>query len=194
MSAARKNVQPKWKIYTLLILLIAVGTTALDFGMMLASYPTAKHQDISRNIAKLDSKAFSDGQDMNKVFESDEYTSLKNSTENVYSTRMSIASGVLSVIIGVAIIAAVYRYLRRNNITRRSVGATVLISVLAAFISAVPGIYMSQWLAGDSLDPIAIMLLIAATPFALGFIALGSFLIAKIAEWHYNRSHGFIED
>lgn len=194
MSTKRKNIQPKWKIYLILTLLIAAGTTALDFGMMLVSYPTDKHREVSRSLARLDSEAFSAGQDMTKVLESDKYLSLKNSTENAYSTRMSIASGIVSVVIAVSITVAMYRYLRRHNITRRAVGATVLISVLATFISAIPGIYMTQWLTVDSLDPIVIIMMIAATPFAIGFVALASFLIAKAAEWHYNRSHGFMED
>ena len=188
--------QSKWKVYTVLALLIAVGTFAFDAGTMYASYPTAKHREVARDISTLDNKAFSlaGKQDPNVILESDEYKTLQATTENAYSTRMGIASGVLGVILGIAVVVAVYRYLRRNVITRKPVGATVLINTLAAVIVAVPTLYLTPWLTGVKIDMITGLLLLAALPFALAFGMLITFLVAKIAEWHYNRSHGFIED
>lgn len=186
--------QPKWKIYLLLTLLIAVGTTAIDFGTMLASYPTEKHREVSRRMSELDNKAFGEGNNQDSILESDEYKTLQASNEFTYSLRMSMGSAALAIIIGIAIVVATYRYLRRNLITRKPVGATVLINTLAAVLIAVPSVYMTQWLTGATVDPLVVMLLLAAAPFAIAFGALLTFIIAKITEWHYNRSHGFIED
>jgi hypothetical protein len=196
--SAKKAVkrQSKWKVYTALTLLIAAGTLAFDAGTMYASYPTEKHREVARKISALDTKAYSltSTQDPSVVLESDEYKTLQATTENVYSTRMGIGSGVLGVILGVAVVVAVYRYLRRNLITRKPVGATVLINTLAAVAVAVPSVLLTPLLTGMKIDTITALLLIAALPFALAFGMLLTFLVAKIAEWHYNRSHGFIED
>ncbi len=188
------NKQPKWKIYLVLTLLIAVGTTAIDFGTMLASYPTEKHREVSRRISELDNKAFGSGDKQDSILESDEYKTLQASNELTYSLRMSMASAVVASVVGIAIVVATYRYLRRNLITRKPVGATVLINTLAAFLVAVPSVYMTQWLTDAAVDPLVILLLLAAAPFAIALGALLTFVIAKITEWHYNRSHGFIED
>ena len=193
MSAKRKDIQPKWKVYTLLTLLIIGVTLAFDSGTLLASYPTEKHREVSRSLSALNNKVFSSG-DPEKILESKEFKALEATPENTYSTRMSLASAALSVIMGIGIVAATYRYLRGNRITSKPIAATVLINTAASFVLIVPSLYMTEWLAGATVEAELLMLMLLGAPFALAFGVLITFLIAKVTEWHYNRSHGFIED
>lgn len=193
MKAKRKNIQPKWKVYILLTVAIAVGTIALEAGMMLASYPTQQHREVASKITELDNKSFG-SQNPDAILNSQEYKKNQDSIENVYSTRMGFGSGALSVIINIAIVVATYRYLRRNLVTRKPIGATVLIVTIASLLTAVPSFYLSSFLIGSNLSPVMLLLLAASIPFAIGFSVLATFLVAKATEWHYDRSHGFIED
>ncbi|MGB3945764.1 MAG: hypothetical protein WBK76_02910 [Candidatus Saccharimonadales bacterium] len=191
MKAMHK--QAKWKVYTFLIALITVGTVAFNVGTSFVSYPTQKHRSVSASINEISQQAMSDG-DPAAVFESEQYKSLEATTENVYSTRMGIGSGVLAIILNIAVTVALYRYLRRHAITSRAVGATVFISLAVAVLSMAASFVYSNWFSPMEMNEMLALTLLAALPFAIAFSALFTFLIAKVAEWHYNRSHGFIED
>ena len=186
----------KWKIYTALIALITVGMIIFEAGTMYVSYPTPKHREVAQSITRLDQSAFGGGNaNPEAVFESDEYKNLQSSTENTYSTRMGVGSGVLSVVLSIAVIVAVYRYLRRNIITRRPIGATIFINVLASILSTAVVFVVAKWFLDSVVEsPVILMSLVFALPFAIGFGILATFLVAKAAEWHYNRSHGFMEE
>lgn len=185
--------QPKWKVYTILIAIIAVGMLVFNFGTAYLAYPTEKHRSVAASLNDLSQQAMADGNSL-EVIESDEYKTLAATTENVYSTRMGIGSGVLSLIITVAITVAVYRYLRRHSVTPRPIGGTVLVSVVVSVVTAVASVLYGMWLSPIKTESPMFLALLAAVPFAVAISALFAFLIAKVAEWHYNRSHGFIED
>ncbi len=193
MSVKRKNIQPKWKVYILLTLLITAVTLAFDFGTLVASYPTAEHREVSRQLSDLNNKVFT-SDNPEAGIESEEYKAIEATPENTYSMRMSMASAALSVVMSVGIIVLTYRYLRSNMITRKPITATVVINTIVAFVLIVPSYYMSQWLAGTTVESELMMLMLIGAPFALAFSVLITYVIARIAEWHYNRSHGFIED
>ena len=184
----------KWKIYIVLISLIAAITLGFSALTGYVSYPTTEHRKVGQELAKLDAKAFSLDGDFDKVVNSDRYKELTGSIEAIYTTRMAIGSAMLSAIISVAIVVAVYRYLRRNHITTRPIGATVFIDTTATALVMIPTIYIGELVTGIKNDPLTMILLIISLPFAVVFSAIISYIIARITEWHYNRSHGFIEE
>lgn len=193
---AQKAKVAKWKLYSGLIALIAVVTIGFTALTAFVAYPTAEHRKVGQDIAELSNKMYSanDPAAMDKIAKSDEYKDLMNSKENVYTTRMGIGSGVLSAIISVSIVVALYRYLRRNLITTKPVGATVLIDTIAVAIITIPTIFIGEAITGIKTEPLVMVMLLVSLPFVVGFSALITYVIAKIAEWHYNRSHGFIEE
>ena len=184
----------KWKIYIILITIITVGTLAFNVLTSYAIYPTAEHRRIGQELATLDEKAFNPDNDYSKIVNSEQYKELISSREAVYTTRMAIGVGVLSAIIGVAVIVALYRYLRRNHITSKPIGATVLIDTAATALIMVPSMFINELVTGIKNEPITMIMFLIAVPFAVGFSAIITFAIAKITEWYYNRSHGFIEE
>jgi len=190
----RKPKMTKWKIYSALIALIVVFTLGFTALTTYVTYPTVEHRHVGQQLAKLDAKAFSLGEDYSKISNSKEYRGLIDSQESVYTIRMGIGSGVLSAIVSVAIIVALYRYLRRNRITSKPIMATVLIDAAASALTIIPAIYIGQAISGIQNEPITMIMLLISAPFAVGFGALITFVIAKITEWYYNRSHGFIEE
>lgn len=183
----------KWKFYALLVVVISIGWIGFTAGTMFAAYPTQAHRDVSQKLTEMTQKAVTDEKAFAKLQSSEEYKTLESSTENIYSTRMSIGAGVLNMIIGIAVIVGVYRYLRRHRITARAVRATVWINVAVMILTTLPTLYISQLLTGAKIDSLTTILLLAATPFAILFEALLTLLVAKIAEWHYNRAHGFTD-
>jgi len=184
----------KWLIYLILTTVISLGTITFDAGTMLASYPTEKHRDVARELNEMTKQAFSGGKDSSNVMESDAYKALEDSRENVYSTRMGIGSSLLSLIISTAIIVAVYRYFRRSRLTNRPIGATVGISAVTAVLTGAATLLYGAWLTPFNDSGSALLALLAMVPLVAGFGALYAFLVAKATEWHYNRSHGFMED
>lgn len=189
----KKQKIAKWKIYSGLVALIAVVSFGFAVFTAWATYPTMEHRQVAQELAVLNQKAFGSN-NVEKITNSDEYKALNDSRENVYSIRMGIGSSVLSAVIGVAMVVAVYRYLRRNRITIKAVGATVLIDTIAMAIIALPIMYVSDTITGIKTEPVMMVMLLISLPFSIGISALLAFVIAKIAEWHYNRSHGFIEE
>jgi len=189
----RKAKMAKWKVYSALIALVAAVSFGFTVLTTFVTYPTDAHRKVAQELSVLDKEAFSSNK-YEKIMKSDKYKDLANSRENVYTIRMGIASGILSAIISVAIVVALYRYLRRYHITAKPVGATVLIDTVATAIVMLPAMYIGELLTGIKTDPLMMIMLLIGVPFAVAFSALITFVIAKITEWHYNRSHGFIEE
>jgi Kef-type K+ transport system membrane component KefB len=191
-----QNMTSKWKIYSGLVLLIAIGMLGYNVITVYVSYPTQKHREVARQITELDRRAYGSPSDQNPegILKSAEYQTLQKSSENQYSSRSGIASGILGLILYVGVVATTYRFLRKHLVTRKPVGATVLINMVAATIVAAPTLYITQWIMGTGIDPLMGLLLLAALPFTVVFSVIITFIVAKITEWHYSRSHGFGED
>lgn len=184
----------KWKLYGTLIGAITAVTLLFSAFTTYVTYPTAEHRKVGQELAKFDAKLFSLDENYAEVTKSKEYKDLQTTQENVYTSRMGIGSSVLSAMISVAIVVALYRYLRRNNITPKPVSTTVLIDAAAMAIIMLPTIYIGELITGIKTEPLMMVMLLIATPFAVGFNALITFVIAKITEHFYNRSHGALEE
>ena len=194
-ALADKNVKiAKWKLYAFLITLITVGTLVFNVLTAYVTYPSAEHRRIGQELATLDSKAFSPNSDYEKIVNSDKYKDLTRSREAIYTTRMAVGVAALSTIIGVAIVVALYRFLRRNHITTKPIRATVLIDTVATALIMISAILISEPITGIKNEPITITMLLIAVPFAVGFSALITFMITKITERYYNRSHDPAEE
>lgn len=191
-SQANKPKIVKWKLYTALVVGISVLTLGFSAITTYTAYPTAEHRATAQKLAALDKKALSSG-DIEKVRESSEYKELAGARENIYTTRMAIGSSVLSAVIGVAIVVALYRYLRRNEVTESPIAATVVIDTAASVVIMLPSIFIGEFITGIKTEPMMMAMLLVSMPFAAGFSALLAYIIAKVTEGHYNRSHGITE-
>src|SRR5690606_12631778 len=135
------------------------------------AYPTAEHRATAQKLAELNNKAMSSG-NIEKVRESSEYKELVGSRENIYTTRMAMGSSALGAIISVAIVVALYRYLRRNEITERPIATTVIIDTIASTAIMLPSIFIGEFITGIKTEAMMMVLLLVSLPFAAGFSAL----------------------
>lgn len=188
MSAVRKSKTAKWKIYFAAIGLIASVTLLFSIFTTYVTYPTDAHRKVAQELAKQDAKALSPNADYAKIIASKEYKELLATQENVYTTRMAIGSSILSTVISVAMVVALYRYLRRHEITENPIGVTVLLDAVAMALTMLPIIFIGEWITGIKTEALVMIGLLIAVPFAVGFNALITFIIAKITEWYYDRS------
>lgn len=194
MKTNKKKVS-KWKVYLLLTLAVTVAFSAMSVVSTVVSYPTAAHRNTAAELSKLTNKAWDeDSDDGMKIFESKEYKQLESSQYTSYSNIMNAVTTVAQLIAGVVIIFAIYRYLRRNILTNSPVSATVGINVVGGMLLTFPVILFSEWYTGSITSDITWIMILIALPFALVIGGLITFLITKIAEWQYNRSHGFLAD
>lgn len=190
--------QSKRKVYTTLIVILSVLTLFLSAATVWIAHPTSQHRQTAQSITNLSEKAFAspDATASEQILNSKEYKDLIASPENTYTTNASIATTVALFIASAIATVFVYRYLRKIRITRDAVGVTVWLTVIVGLVTYYPGLYISGLVAGPSSISNGAMFLIslAVLPFALVFSALLTYVVARITDNFYNRTHGFIED
>ena len=190
--ASKNGNKATWKIYGVLILLVAAVSLSFTALTAFVMYPTSEHRQVGKELATLDSKSISSG-NYKVLAKSDKYKELASSYENTYTTRMGIGSSILNAVISVSIVVALYRYLRRNQITPKPIRVTVLVDTAAMAIMIIPSMYIGQLITGIQTEPFLMVMLLISAPFAVAFNALIAFVIARFAEWHYNRSQDSVE-
>lgn len=186
---AKKQSNSNVKQYALITVLIAAVTFSFSAVTTYLAYPTAEHRAIGQKIATLESQSFSLTNPDPSVTKTEEYKDLSATVENTYSTRMALGSAFLSVLIAISIVVALYRYLRRNNITQKPILVTVVLNTIASTLLILPSVYATEWITGISIDATTMILLIVSLPFAIGFTVFFTFIIAKATERHYNRTN-----
>ena len=189
---------PKRKIYTLLIIALSIFTLTLTALTMFAIHPSAGHRQTAISLARLDEKATTaqDTRVADEIYNSKEYKDLINSPENKYIVNTGIVTFAVGLILTAMVTIIIYRYLRKIRITRDSVSVTVWLSVVSGLITYFPGLYISSLIAGpvSLVTGTQIVFSLIALPFAILFSAIFTYIVAKITDNFYNRSHGFIED
>lgn len=183
-------------VYLRIIGLVLVTQLLLTGVTQLVVYPTDEHRDTAHQInatmvgswsGEVEGPVVDNPDD---VFSSPEYLALENSAENRY---INVASGVMLVvglIVDIAIVFAVYHYLRRHRQSNRLVGTTVLLVMLGTFLPLLADGYISSAYLGDpmpGLGHIVFMLFIGLTIMPLTILVL-----THIVQWAYNRKHSFV--
>ena len=193
MSVNRKNIQPKWKVYGVIVAILFGVQAAASVLSVVASFPTEAHRSVNRQITDYSPEMFSSDDGM-KMLVSKEYKALNDSPENTYTQWALGLTTLAQFVLFIVMIFGAYRYLRKNRITSHAVRATVLLYLLATALVTVPTWLFNNWYTGTTVDELVLLVLLAGAPFMIGGSILVTFLVAKLAEWHYNRSHGFVED
>ena len=188
-----KNIQPKWKVYLLATLLMFGVQGAVSVLSVVVSYPTAEHRSVSSKISNYSTEMMKADDGM-KTYESQEYKDLNASPENVYTNWALGLTTAAQFVLFVVVIFGLYRYLRKHRVSTHAVRVTVLLYMLSSLLATVPTWLFNTWYTGSVIDELVLFVLLAGAPFMIGFSVLVTFLVAKLAEWHYNRSHGFIAD
>lgn len=183
----------KWKIYLAIVGVIVGIDLAVSVLSTVVSYPTADHRQTAQQLNDLNQRGMN-GEDIFKITESKEYKSLSSSPNNVYTNWALGLTFLLQAIIFVTVIFQVYRYLRKRLITEHPVGITVLLYSLALLVTMIPTYVFTEWFTGVKANEITMIVTLIAAPFTVLLSVLITFLVAKIAEWQYNRSHGFLAD
>lgn len=177
------------KQYFVITLMIAAVTLSFSTLTTYLAYPTTEHRAVGQQLAELQKVELSLDQAEVTKEDAKAIDELSATVENTYTTRMSMGAGFLSVVISVAVIAALYRYLRRNDITDRPVFVTVFINTVASTLVILPSVYITKWITGIPIDSLTMIFLILSMPLAIGFTVLFTFFITKMTERHYNRSN-----
>lgn len=176
------------------VVAVTVGTLTLlnvvGFVTTPIAYPTEAHRDVAKELRLVEAKAFT-SQNPEKLFNSDSYKELSSSPETQYSMIVSIGSGLVQLVLWIALIVTLYKYIRRSRVTKRPILLLASIEAILTGLVAIPLIAVEGLFVGASslpFEPIALIpLVIGATLVGFGLTALA----AKLVELHYNRNHGF---
>lgn len=189
MTRSTKTTSNKWQSLAIITAVISLLLIALSIFSIAAAYPTESHKSVTRELQRLDEKAFGQ-QDFTTIINSEKYKTLAASPEQQYITKASFAMLIVNVIVNVAIIGIVYRYIRKHRLTAHPVGATVITVTIGTFMSLIFTTYFNAFYLGVALPQIALILFgificLVITPLIVA-------VIARIFQWSYNRKHSFV--
>ena len=180
----------KGRVYAGIIGLVLAANILLSAMIVFINYPTEAHRATARQLDVVSMSVFSEnGSDFSQIMESEEYKKLTSSSEANYTNIATIYTLVFNLLASIAIIGAVYYYLRKHRIANKVVGATVLLVSLGQLLTIVFTPFATAWYLGSQMPGIgsfAFMLFIGI------FVApLIVAVIAKIFDWQYGRMHSF---
>ena len=191
MTTSSKKVSNKHKIFAAIVGFALLTSLAVSVIGTVATYPTATHKAVARELSAYNDKVFS-GEINTGAFETDEYKRINNTPENKYTSNVVIATAILSFIVEVVTIGLVYYYLRRHRVTKRPIAATTLLYSAGLLVSMVAMIFISNaylGLAAPAGTSVLLSVLFLAT-----FGTLVNYVIVRIIHWHYNRKYSFVEE
>lgn len=188
MLSILNKVKGKWAKLVVITAALTVISIAFAAGSMYIAHPTEEHKQVTREFAKLSmsEEAYSNP----TFFERKEYRDLESSEQNQHTVRVGFASALVGLVGGIALLVAVYHYLRRYRVTKNAVTATVLTSVIAGMLSSMVMAFVEPWFIGSKLyDP----LLMGGVLFFTLLISLPlTYLVVRIIKWNYDRKHSFV--
>lgn len=190
---AKKLDPAKTKLFGILtgiFLAVSLGSSVLT---TVIAYPTAGHKQIAAEFTEINNRIFTDP-NLN-IVTSPEYQRLSDHPNTKYSDRVNLIGGIVSLLAWIATIVFGYRYIRKYRLVKHPVRTIVLAQALAVALTIIPTELIMRSLTGI-VSPFAsdalsmTVMIISATLIS----TLMAWVIAKITEWQFNRSHGFIED
>lgn len=190
---AKKINDTKLKTYGILTALFVVVGLGLTILTSVIAYPTQSHKQVGAALAEINNTAFRDG-DVN-ITTTPEYKRLNEHQNTVYSNWVGGIGTFVQLVVWVVMIVLAYRHLRKYRLAKNPALAIGFIGAVTAVLTIIPSDLFIRAYAGIAPPfgyelPIVIITIVMTFLFSL----LVTWLVAKIVEWKYNRSHGFIED
>lgn len=183
----------KTKIFGILAGIFLVTGLGSSILTTVIAYPTPDHRRVAAEFAEINNRFLSDPSA--DIVTSPEYQRLSDHPNIKYSDQVNNIGGVVSLLIWVATIIFGYRYIRKYRLVSHPIRTIVLAEAVAVVLTIIPTELFMRSYAGIT-SPFAsdafsmTIMIISATLIS----ALLTWIIAKVTEWQYNRSHGFIED
>lgn len=181
----------KGRVYASIIGLVLAANILLSAVTVFINYPTEAHRATARQLDVLSVNMFT-GADITKIMDSDEYKKAAESPEANYTNTATGYTLLINAVINVTLIGAVYYYLRKQRLSNKVVGATVLLVSIGQLLPLVftqfgSALYIGTLMPG--IGSIAFMLFIGIVIAPLVIL-----LFTRIFDWHYNRKHSFVID
>lgn len=190
---AEKINKTKLKTFGLLVGLFLFVGLGLSVLTTVIAYPTDGHKQVAAEFTEINNSVFRDGN--LEVVNSQEYKQLSEHPNTKYSDMVSNTGTAIQLLIWVAMIVFAYRYLRKYRLVKHPVRTIAFAEAVGVALTIVPMERFMNWYAGVSSpfsqDVFSITIMLISTTLISLFL---TWLVAKIVEWQYNRSHGFIED
>lgn len=181
-----------FKAFGLLLGLFLALNIGLGMLTTAIAYPTQGHKEVGAKLATLTNEAFTSSNFA--LTETAEYKTLNEHPDSQYSNLVNgIGTGV-QLLAWLALVVFAYRYVKKRNLIEYPVLTVVVASGLASALTIIPMEWFMRTYAGiESIFTYTspVMLVTAAASFVWGMLL--TWLVVKIAEWFYNRKHGFVE-
>lgn len=179
----------KGLVYASIIGLVLMANIVLSAAIVGINYPTEAHRATARQLDTLTANMFN-GDDFAKIMDSDEYKNAAESPEAKYTNMVTIFTLLVNTIGSIAIIGAVYFYLRKHRLSAKPVGITVLLVCVGQLLPLVFTQFGSAFYIGTQMPgvgSVAFMLFIGIV-----IAPLVVLIITRIFDWYYNRKHSFV--
>lgn len=190
---AKKINMKKLKVFGMLVGFFLVVGLALSVITTVVAYPTDGHKRVATEFSEINNTAFRDGKF--DVVNSPEYKQLAEHPNTKYSDTVNGIGAVVQLLIWVAMIVFAYRYLRKYRLVKHPVRTIAFAEAVGVALTVVPMDQFMTRYTGISMpfsaDAFSLTIMLVSTTLISLFV---TWLVAKIVEWQYNRSHGFIED
>jgi hypothetical protein len=176
-------------VFASIIGLVFALNVVLSAAVVLINYPTEAHRSVYRQLDALNSSMWS-GSDFTVVMDSDEYKRLSGSPEANYTNIATTVTLLVNSVVSIAIIGGVYHYLRKHRITKRPVGATVLLVTLGGLVPLVLTAFAAAAYIGTPTPGVGHVVFMLFIGLVIAPLVIA--LIARIFQWYYNRKHSFV--
>ena len=181
----------KRNVYAAIIGLVLVVNILLNAASIFISYPTEAHRATARQLDVISVNMLG-GDDIGKIMDSESYKKAAESHEANYSNAANAYTLIVSWIAGIALIGAVYRYVRTRRLSKKVVRDTVLLVSIGQFLPLLfTHIGMALYL-GTQLPGLGTILFMAFIGIVIAPLVV--LLFARIFDWYYNRKHSFVID
>lgn len=182
----------KLKVFGLLIALFLITSLGLSILVSALAYPTDSHRETAAKIADLSDAAFKSG-DFDAMG-SPEFKALNEHPNTEYSNMVTGIGTAAQLALWIATIVIAYRYIRKHRLLKNPVWIIAAAEAVAAVASVLPNeLFLRAYAGVSSVFAYEFPYVI----FTLGMTFVMSMLltavVAKIADWQYNRTHGFVE-
>jgi len=188
----KKEHSRKGLVYASIIGLVLAANILLSATMVFINYPTEAHRANARqlDVVSVNMLDTTDGADITKIMNSDSYKKAAASPEAHYTNTATIYTLLVDMVVSIALIGAVYYYLRKHRLTNKVVGVTVLLVCVGQLLPLVFTQFATAYYLGTlmpGIGSIAFMLFIGIviSPLVVA-------IIARIFDWYYNRKHSFV--
>lgn len=185
----KKETKRTGLIFASIIGLVFALNVVLSAATVFVNYPTEAHRSVYRQLDMLNSSMWN-GSDFTVVMDSDEYKRLSSSPEANYTNVATTVTLLVSSAASIAIIGGVYHYLRKHRVTKRPIGATVLLVTLGGLAPLILTAFGAAAYIGTPTPGIGHVVFMLFIGLVIAPLVIA--LIARIFQWYYNRKHSFV--